>query len=74
MENTKVNPCKPDCPLRSATCHAECEAYQLYRERRLQEYEQRAARRAVQDAEAVRGEKIRRDVRERGLDGTRRRR
>lgn len=24
------NPCKPDCPKRSGTCHIDCPAYQAY--------------------------------------------
>lgn len=26
------NPCKKDCPGRSSTCHAECEAYLAFHE------------------------------------------
>lgn len=32
-------PCKKDCPNRSATCHAECEAYLQFMERNAQERE-----------------------------------
>lgn len=27
--NPKYNPCKPNCPRRSADCHAGCPAYKL---------------------------------------------
>lgn len=40
------NPCKPDCPDRTSTCHAECIAYadyaasrRLIHERRLDTYD-----------------------------------
>lgn len=32
-------PCKKDCPDRSATCHAECEAYLLFIEHNAKERE-----------------------------------
>jgi len=34
--------CRPDCPKRSATCHAECETYLAAREKNLQRYEEKA--------------------------------
>lgn len=32
-------PCKKDCPNRSATCHAECEAYLQFMEHNAKERE-----------------------------------
>ena len=29
---TEKNPCKPDCPKRSATCHGNCPDYAEYRQ------------------------------------------
>lgn len=69
----RVNPCRPDCPERSATCHVECEAYNVFRHWKEEEYRLRAARAALDEADAARGKKIRRDVHQRGLDGKRRR-
>lgn len=33
------SPCKKDCPNRSATCHAECEAYLLFAEENAKQRE-----------------------------------
>lgn len=70
----RVNPCRKDCPNRAADCHVWCEKYRDFRAWKEEEYAERAARAALQEADVVRGRKIRRDVRQRGLDGTRRRR
>lgn len=35
----KDNPCKRDCPDRSATCHAECERYAAYWKQKREENE-----------------------------------
>lgn len=35
------NPCKRNCEKRSATCHAECEAYLAYAAEKVAEYEAR---------------------------------
>lgn len=69
----KVNPCRKDCPMRTAGCHVTCGRYRAFRESRQREYARREQERALNEAQAVRGQKIRRDVRQRGLDGTRRR-
>lgn len=37
MMNRPDNPCKKDCPLRSATCHPTCPAYKQY-QKDLREY------------------------------------
>lgn len=70
---TRVNSCRPDCPKRSAACHTECETYKAFRHWKEEEYRLRAARAALDEADAERSAKIRRDVRQRGLDGARRR-
>lgn len=31
--NLSENPCKPTCPLRTPTCHANCKEYFKYREK-----------------------------------------
>lgn len=70
----KVNPCRKDCPLRAADCHVTCSRYRAFREDRQKEYSRRERERALNEAQALRGRKIRWDVRQRGLNGTRRRR
>lgn len=37
------NPCKKNCPGRSATCHCECKAYLAYAEAKNAEYDDRRA-------------------------------
>lgn len=69
----KPNPCKPGCPRRAATCHCTCEAYRAYRKERDEYLAEQHDQRAVYEAWAERGDKIRRDVRKRGLSLTRRR-
>lgn len=69
----RVNPCRQDCPNRTATCHASCQEYREYWQTNQEEYARRARENAVREADVQRGKKIRRDVRQRGLDGTRRR-
>lgn len=69
----KSNPCRKDCPNRTATCHGSCPAYKAYRKKRDEYLAEQHDQRAVYEAWAERGDKIRRDVRKRGLSLTRRR-
>lgn len=52
------NPCKPDCPKRSPTCHVSCPEYALYKEKKNKENEnvqkKRDAERRLDDAEMKR--------------------
>lgn len=36
------SPCTPDCPRRSATCHAECEEHLAYARKKREVYAERA--------------------------------
>lgn len=72
MKGTGAAPCF-GCGERRAGCHGACAAYQAWAETRTRAREARARDRAADEADAARGDKIRRDVRARGLDGTRRR-
>lgn len=70
----KPNPCRKDCPNRTATCHGSCPAYKAYRKERDEYLAAQQAERASFAACAERGDKIRRDVRRYGLAHTRRKR
>lgn len=41
--------CKPDCPNRSATCHAECEIYLAAWAENKRRYEEMAKQRRLQE-------------------------
>lgn len=38
MRTNKNQPCKKDCPNRSAECHAHCEAWAEYEKKRNEQY------------------------------------
>lgn len=78
MEETR-HPGGPDparpcwrCAEREAGCHGRCALYAGYAEKRRKARAARAVMTGARCADAERGDKIRRDVRKRGLDGTRR--
>ena len=43
-------PCRKDCPKRSATCHATCEDWQKFEAWKFANYAERAATRSAEDA------------------------
>lgn len=45
----KENPCKPDCPRRSADCHCICKDYAEFAEDRRKFLEERRKERLVKD-------------------------
>ena len=57
------------CPDRAPGCHSVCEKYRAYRAEMDAAHEKRVREAAVNDEGAVRGDKIRRDVRRHGLSG-----
>lgn len=59
-------PCN-GCQSRTQTCHGKCERYLEYRSARIEMLECRKKQNAADEADVLRGDKIRRDVRQRGL-------
>lgn len=64
-------PCN-GCQSRTQTCHGKCERDLEYRSARIEMLECRKKQNAADEADVLRGDKIRRDVRQRGLLGRRR--
>lgn len=67
-----LSPCK-DCQDRNAHCHSTCGKYLAYRAKMDDISKQRMQAQALNEADVLRGDKIRRDVRNHGLPGHRRR-
>ena len=65
-------PCK-HCPGRHPLCHSNCNRYIAYRAKKDDIRRQRMRAQALNEADVLRGDKIRRDVRNHGLPGHRRR-
>lgn len=61
------------CPERHALCHSTCGKYLAYRAKMDDISKQRMQAQALNEADVLRGDKIRRDVRNHGLPGHRRR-
>ena len=53
----RVNPCRKDCQKRAGDCHVWCEKYRAFRAWKEEEYAERAARAALDEADAVRGKR-----------------
>ena len=47
MSETIRPPCKKECERREAGCHAKCEDYKVYAEKKRKEYARRAAESAA---------------------------
>ena len=72
MTGTLSAPCE-NCQERHALCHSTCSRYLAYRAVLDDISKQRIQAQALMEADVTRGEKIRRDVRNHGLPGHRRR-
>lgn len=72
MIGTLSAPCE-HCPERHALCHSNCSRYIAYRAKMDDIRKQRMKAQALNEADAIRGDKILRDVRNHGLPGHRRR-
>ena len=72
MTGTLSAPCE-HCPERHALCHSTCSKYLAYRAKMDDISKQRMQAQALNEADVLRGDKIRRDVRDHGLAGHRRR-
>lgn len=55
MPRADSQPCRRDCPDRSPTCHAECEAYREFAARRAEIYRQR---RIEYDAKSIQNDMV----------------
>ena len=72
MNGTLSAPCE-HCPERHALCHSTCSRYLAYRSKMDDISKQRMQAQALNEADVLRGDKIRQDVRNHGLPGHRRR-
>lgn len=72
MIGTLSAPCE-HCPERHTLCHSTCSRYLAYRAKMDDISKQRMQAQALNEADVPRGDKIRRDVRNHGLPGHRRR-
>ena len=72
MIGTLSAPCE-HCQERTTLWHCTCEKYIAYRATMDDDSKQRMQSQALNEADVLRGDKIRRDVRNHGLPGHRRR-
>ena len=72
MTGTLSAPCE-HCPERHTLCHSTCSRYLVDRAKMDDISKQRMQAQALNEADVIRGDKIRRDVRYHGLPGHRRR-
>lgn len=68
MTGTLSAPCE-HCPERHTLCHSTCGKYLAYRAKMDDISKQRMQAQALNEADVLRGDKIRRDVRNHGLPG-----